>query len=114
MHDYQDALKDQAVLIDFYENAKICTIDSYNDLIKLFGLYNGDDNIFPRLNFEIMSKDYDVIHLTQKGQIKTRLTHPHNLYGWDAESCLIMNFDVIKIDKYIKVMDVIKEYANLK
>jgi hypothetical protein len=39
------------------------------------------------LDYEAMAQDYDAIHLTEKGQWRTRLTAP-NLYGWDCECTL--------------------------
>jgi hypothetical protein len=76
-----------------YRDAKIYTIDSYDDLVKLFNKYQYIPNsntyfikpIF--LDFEAISKDYDAIHLTKKGEWETRYTTP-NLYGWDVESTL--------------------------
>ena len=50
------------------------------------------------INFYEMSKDYDAIHLTEKGQWKTRMTRPVSLYGWDCETVywFRMKFKVVK------------------
>ena len=48
------------------------------------------------LDFENIARHYDAIHLTPKGQEDTRWSTPHNLYGWDCETILILNTDNIK------------------
>jgi len=42
-------------------------------------------------DYEECATRYDAIHLTDRGQWATRMTHPKNLYGWDCESVLILN-----------------------
>ena len=49
---------------------------------------------FVCLDFELLSKHFNYIYLTEKGQIETRYSNP-SLYGWDCESILIMNPDCI-------------------
>lgn len=80
------------------DNAKIYVIDEFSDLGFLvmgnkyrFVSWWGDSII---LDFEKLSKVYDAILLTDKGQIDTRYTNP-GLYGWDCESILVMNPDCI-------------------
>lgn len=49
------------------------------------------------IDFKTMvQKGIDAIYLTEKGQWKTRLTFPRNLYGWDCETVLILNERCIK------------------
>lgn len=77
------------------ETARIATIDSFNDLIELHSKYPCKGILEDKyLDFEKLSHDYDVIHLTENGQMATRLTSL-NLYRWDCESFLIMNPNVI-------------------
>lgn len=48
-------------------------------------------------DFELLAKHFDVIHLTENGQYETRLNHP-DLYGWDCESSLWLNWAVEKVE----------------
>lgn len=52
------------------------------------------------LNFIAVSKDYDAIYLTDKGQWKTRNTYPNTLYGWDCETLLVLNYDSIDEESF--------------
>jgi hypothetical protein len=77
--------------------SKIALIDSESDLRKLH-LYKGYLNqLLP--DFERLSKEYDAIWLTERGQIDTRHSHPANLYGWDCETIFIMSPDCFNIVK---------------
>lgn len=71
------------------DTAKIYTINSYEDLEKLHQNGFGHTLVFLKyLDFEKIAKVYDAIHLTAKGQWRTRLSIPYSLYGWDCESTL--------------------------
>lgn len=76
-------------LIDFY--GSVFVIDSYEDMLLLPWIEQSTHFV----SFEGLF-EYDAIHLTEKGQEDTRLTHPKSLYGWDCETVLIMNPDSIK------------------
>lgn len=101
----------EGVLVTVKNNARVCTINSYEDLLHLIEEYpfcNGDsmswDNT-PKtyLNFVMMKKDFDIIHLTWEGQHQTHFTSsPFDLYGWDCESSLHLN-NVIQSFKKINL-----------
>lgn len=96
---------DLGVVFNLKDNTRIYTINTYKDLEWLMERYK-DNNSFsfkPTLDFERISKDYDVIELTEAGQWETRFSHPFNLYGWDVESILVLNFDVIGKQKGINI-----------
>lgn len=100
---YIDIKSMKGTIVRIKENAKILVIDSLDDLKKIFEkyeLYLDIPTLFRVLDFEKLSKDYDAILLTEKGQWLTRLSQP-NLYGWDIESMLVMNFDIIEEDLII-------------
>ena len=84
----------QCRLIKPDQDARIFVIETYDDLRELIKTYTPieyirDAPIFGApLNFEAISKDYDAIQLTKKGQTNTRWSEPFNLNGWDAESTL--------------------------
>lgn len=73
-------------------DARLFIIDSEQDLIDMLSWYGElpapeyDYNRYP--NFENMLSDFDGIRLTEQGEKETRLSRPHNLYGWDCESTL--------------------------
>lgn len=46
------------------------------------------------IDFERMSQSYDAIYMTARGEGDTRYSDYH-LYGWDCESVLVMNPNVI-------------------
>jgi hypothetical protein len=72
--------------------ARIYTIDTYNDLQRLCQIYGqrrwdrGTYDTYP--DWSLVAEAYDGIHLTRDGELRTRYTHPLNLYGWDCESTL--------------------------
>jgi hypothetical protein len=104
MEQFRDGLKEKAAIFDFKSNTRIYTVNSLRDLNELYISYEhnvGEYALFNTLNYEELSKYFDIIYLTPKGQSETRFTTP-GLYGWDIESCLIMNFDCIMIDKYLE------------
>ena len=92
------------VIFELKENAKIFVIDGYKDLLLLLEKYelkNEMSNFLTSLDFESIAKDYDAIKLTESGERETSFSVP-SLYGWDIESMLIMNYDIIKNQKSFK------------
>ena len=82
--------------LELKTNTKLFKIDFYKDLLKIPIL---NDNFF-RINFEQMAQEYDAIHLTVRGLHRTTQTKyigKPNLYGWDAETVLILNKNCIKL-----------------
>ncbi len=76
-------------LLEPLPGARIVTIDTLEDLRKLGNRYVLARTSYSYfLDFEAISQDYDAMHLTEAGQVRTRLTYPDNLYGWDCESTL--------------------------
>ena len=87
----------EAVIFTLKPDAKVYEIDSVQDLNDLAKAYNVHGNgVLTRLDFEAMAAGgIDAIHLTKKGQEKTRFSRPYTLYGWDVESWLILNIHAI-------------------
>jgi hypothetical protein len=81
----------------FEYNGNILIIDSYDDLLQLPFYSVKDYCCLKYPDFEKLSKKYDAILLTVKGEHETRLSSPKNLYGWDCESICIFNPKGIKI-----------------
>ena len=96
------------ILIDIKRTARIAQIKDMNDLKHYFKRYpfirytedgwgNKEISCFSGrcLDYESMRRDFDIIHLTEQGQYKTRMpVNPYrnlNLYGWDCESSLMFN-----------------------
>jgi hypothetical protein len=87
--DYETCYFDCSIL--YPKPARILIIDTHQDLVDAIQDYHfvGSE---PRsyyaedyLDFEEIAEDYDAVHLTDRGQWKTRRTRP-GLYGWDLES----------------------------
>jgi hypothetical protein len=92
-NEFGDPYSKKWFLLSPHEDTRILTINSYNKLHKILKEYpfkrqhplGGYDEY---LDYEAISKDYDAIHLTEKGQIETHLSGCINLHGWDCESVL--------------------------
>lgn len=97
------------VIFSLKEEARIYTIDTKEDLDNLVNKYPNDVleilKEIAGLNFIAVSKDYDAIYLTDKGQWATRFSRPNTLYGWDCETLLVLNFNAIDLNS-------IEEYSE--
>lgn len=99
------------------KSSRVYIIDNFFDLTLI--PYKIIDPLYSSLSFgqnfidyEEMTKDYDAIWLTAKGQWETRLPesdglfdidgHSISLYGWDCESLLILNKDIIVNVEYFE------------
>lgn len=97
-------------LITLKKSARVYIINGHTDLtpfVDKYKLVHGDPALqgifsalqFASIDFEAVCKDYDCIHLTSIGQCNTRFgwgeNEPYSLYGWDAESLLILNKECI-------------------
>jgi hypothetical protein len=80
------------------DDTRIYKIDSLDDLTKLVKSHSWKKIIdCYELDFEKLSKDYDVIYLTYEGMGETRLSQPMDLNAWDCECMLIMNPNCFEI-----------------
>lgn len=79
-------------------DTRICKIDCADDLDKLPWLTKEFDSGWTLhcIDFEKARRSYDAVWLTYKGERETRYTKPRNLYGWDCESVVILNKEVIQ------------------
>lgn len=89
-------MKKNSFKIQLKDDCKILIINEYNDINKIPIIIEKDSSIiFKKYDFETLSKTYDCIWLTEKGECETHfLPYPNfsnDLYGWDCESLLIMN-----------------------
>lgn len=71
-------------------NGNLLVIDDESDLDKLTWESPFKHMFYP-LWEPLVSAGYDAVHLTERGERKTRLTHPRSLYGWDCETVFVMN-----------------------
>lgn len=99
------------ILFKISSNSKIYIINSYLDLINLRKYFiHNTDIIFNEItiDYEKMMKDgYDGIYLTENGEYDTRfppcgrydcslMGGKLDLYGWDCESIVVFNKDIIR------------------
>jgi hypothetical protein len=78
----------EGVLLQPNPDARVYVIDSQRDADYLFEHYAMpyQMGILRFLDFESISKDYDAIHLTERGELETRnILRRNSLYGWDCE-----------------------------
>ena len=80
----------------FSITGRIYVIDSLKDLTRLPFTAPHSEYVFITgyPDFEKIALEYDAIHLTTNGEAETRYSTP-NLYGWDCESVLILNPNII-------------------
>lgn len=94
---FVDKLKEN---FTFYikDDAKILHINSINDLEKLPKLDSIFQNTWYVPDFEKAQKQYDAIelHLSTEKKVDNERNLYYMLYGWDCDSILIMNPDIIK------------------
>jgi hypothetical protein len=71
------------------KSARIAVIDSHTDLVRLIERYPRILRGRKGLDFERLSTEYDGLHLTNEGYLKTRSARSGpSLGGWDCESTL--------------------------
>jgi hypothetical protein len=87
---FRDCEDDNSFTFELSPDAKILVIDSRSDFDELPKVGN-QLKVGDYLDFELLSSQYDAIHLTERGMWKTRMS----LYGWDCECVLIMNSKII-------------------
>ena len=93
------------------KSARIYIIDSLKDLNNLLNIHKhhicekDSPSFRPArlfIDFESARQKYDGIHLTEKGQDETRYSTPNDLYGWDCESTVWLNWCFEKTEPYYK------------
>ena len=90
-------VRDLKTSFNFIYTGYTLVIDCLEDLNKIKWIpFRGCDFIKIPDFEDLINRGFDAIHLTGDGEIKTRLTHPLNLYGWDCETVFIMNKERIK------------------
>ncbi len=96
--EFRDCDNKNSFKLKFYDWSKIIIIDSYEDLKNLPLInYSLGENFKKRYpDFELLSKTYDGIWLTEKGQNETHMSSfmfnsGLDLYGWDCECVFVMN-----------------------
>lgn len=91
-NDFRDCSKDNNFIFVLTNDAKILKIDLVDQLNVLpkvksdFGISN-----WTMLDFEKLSESYDAIEVSIISDYRLY----HELYGWDCDSILIMNPDII-------------------
>ena len=76
------------------ENAKVCHLYAFDDLLKLpQNEQIKSDKSWYFIDFEKSTKIYDAIELHMTDGFDSDLSHA--LYGWDCDCILILNKDII-------------------
>lgn len=92
-NEFRDCEKDNSFTFTFADNAKILTINSSSELKNLpKGENRYGMSSWAILDFEKISREYDAVEINISSDGKLYW----DLYGWDCDSILVMNPDVIK------------------
>lgn len=85
--------------LDPLPEARVFRIHTYADLDELATRYadSGLPGPIKGLDWESIAQDFDAVHLTAAGQFTTRFSVPWNLYGWDCESTVWLNWAFGKV-----------------
>lgn len=94
---FVDCSKDASFEITLEENASILVINDILDLEEFNWIIDKEWNWLNGIDFEELKTRYDAVHLTESGNWNTRGYEEKNLYGWDCESILILNKNVIMV-----------------
>ncbi len=91
-NDYQSDLENSFVF-SLDNNAKLLVIERKEQLKELPRMESSIvSKLWVTLDFEKLSKDYDAIEVLISKDFKLY----HELYGWDCDSILIMNPNIVK------------------
>lgn len=92
-NEFRKCEKDNSFTFTLVDDARVLTINSSNDLEDLpKGENKYGMNEWTILDFEKISHDYDAIEIN----ISSDGILYYRLYGWDCDSILVMNPDVIQ------------------
>lgn len=91
-NDFAECRKDNSFTFTLKDGAKVLEVNSVKDLEKVPKIKN-DGEIYTMIDFEKLSESYDAIEVN--------ISSDHNLYftlyGWDCDSILIMNPDIVQM-----------------
>lgn len=90
--EFRDIDENDAFRFKLKDNTKVLYINNTDILSTLPKAYIKDTNIFIFLDFEKLSKEYDAIEVN----ISECRDLYYSLCGWDCDSILIMNPDIIE------------------
>ena len=87
---------DFSFVFSLKEDAKILEVHSHKDFLCIYEKYGRKEVLFPTcfqlLDFELLHKDYDAIEYFLSDDRRLY----HDMYGWDCDSILIMNPEIIQ------------------
>ena len=89
VEEFKDCREDNSFILELRDSCKILKIDSKEDFQEIE--YITEEGY---LDYEKISKIYDAIWLTEKGENETRflgIESSADFYGWDCETILILN-----------------------
>lgn len=99
--EFTEMNSNHGVIFSLAEESKGYIIDSLDDLLRLHDRFHYIWRDRELLDFESISKEYDYIILTEKGEEETR-SPLYSLYAWDSECIIVFNFDCIEIGEYVE------------
>ena len=98
-NEFRECKEDNMFKFILSENSKVLHLYSINDLKDLPICFSDKfyDTRMVYLDFEILSSEYDAIelHLSEEKYESFMDSLYYKLYGWDCDSILIMNPDII-------------------
>lgn len=92
-------------LLEVDEKARILVIDDVDDLVRVLQLYRAtnpdglpDEPAFHTFDWARLAADFDALHLTDKGSVRTRLSMPYHLNSWDCESTVWFRWSFTSVE----------------
>lgn len=92
-NDFAECRNDNSFTFTLKDGAKVLEINSVKELKEVPKIKDDDGVTYTMIDFEKLSESYDAIEVN--------ISSDHNLYfslyGWDCDSILIMNPDIIQV-----------------
>jgi hypothetical protein len=116
--DFTEVEKGYWFLLTPREDVKLYEINTYADLERLVREYGYETRMYQKLreamphdvsnylalDFERLAREYDGVHLTERGNARLHLSYPLDLNSWDSESTLWFRWRFTEVKRIAPVV----------
>ena len=91
------------VKFNLKQDARVYVIDNEENALEFFDKYNEIrySSRLSDIDWKKVREDYDAVYLTHNGLRETKFSFTAMTFcGWDCESIVILNFDIIENQEY--------------